>query len=275
MPQPLVNFLIVGTQKGGTTALANFLATHPDICMAPVKEVHFFDYDRHYLHPNRSTPNWDYYHSFFPNYTGQPAVGEATPIYMYLPWIAPRLHAYNPNLKLIAILRHPIDRAYSQYQMEYARGWETLSFAAAIAAEPRRLFLPKLASLLGDRRHAQTETAPIRTHSYCDRGHYARQIRNLLRYFPRQNLLVLRNEDLQAHHTQVLQTTYRFLGVRDDASLVPAPARIFARDYAPLAPELRSRLQRLYKQGLRTLSQDLGICLERELSNSQVLPPLE
>jgi hypothetical protein len=196
----LVNFLIVGTQKGGTTALAHFLATHPQICLSPEKEVHFFDYDRQ--------AGYDNYRKAFPNYTGQIAVGEATPIYMYFPWIAPRLHAYNPNLKLIMLLRSPIERAFSQYQMERARNWESLDFSWAIRLESWRLALGRLHDPL-----AKTERSWLRTHSYNDRGFYSRQIENLLKYFPRQNLLILRSEELKSDHDRVLQQVYEFLEV--------------------------------------------------------------
>lgn len=214
-PDFLVNFLIVGTQKGGTTALAHFLAAHRQICMAPAKEVHFFDYsqsdDRHYR-------------KSFPNYTNQIAIGEATPIYMYFPWIAPRLYAYNPDLKLIMLLRSPIERAFSQYQMERARNWESLDFSAAIGLETLRLAWARLRDPL-----AETERSWLRTHSYGDRGFYTRQILNLLKYFPRENLLILRSEELKSNHYQILQQVYRFLGV--DPITPPPQAQLLVGNY--------------------------------------------
>jgi hypothetical protein len=264
-----VNFIIAGTQKGGTTALAKFLAQHPQICMAPAKEVHFFDYDQHYYAPHnkpsnapqtakplarsQAKPNYDYYHSFFPNYTDQLAIGEATPIYMYLPWVADRIHAYNPGMKLILILRNPIDRAYSQYQMELARGWEWLPFPVAIRLEPLRLRLAF---------NHEAQRSPIRTHSYVDRGFYHRQIQHLLKYFAPQNLLILRNEELQVNHTQTLRQVYEFLQV--DPMITPPPAeKVLVGKYEPMHPRDRNYLQKKYQLELDRLSQRLSIDLSQ------------
>ncbi|AFY68823.1 sulfotransferase [Thalassoporum mexicanum PCC 7367] len=259
-----VNFIIAGTQKGGTTALAKFLAQHPQVCMAPVKEVHFFDYDKNYYAQSKiqakdlanqsssQKPNYDYYHSFFPNYHDQLAVGEATPIYMYLPWVPQRIYAYNPNMKVILILRNPIDRAYSQYQMEKSRGWEWLPFPIAIRLEYLRL---KLGA------NPEAERSPIRTHSYVDRGFYYRQIQNLLKYFDRQNLLILRNEELQSQHNQTLRRIYEFLEI-DSTIVPPAPERILVGKYQQaMQPRDRNYLKRKYHQEIDRLSQLLNIDL--------------
>ncbi|MFN3362066.1 MAG: sulfotransferase domain-containing protein, partial [Pseudanabaenaceae cyanobacterium] len=232
-----VNFLIVGTQKGGTTALAQFLSQHPDICLAPVKEVHFFDYDRHYQ------LGADYYHSFFPNYAGQTSIGEATPIYMYLPHVAPRIAQYNPHMKLIVLLRNPIDRAYSHYQMELQRKWEFLPFPLAIALEPLRLRLPQ---------NLDAERTAKRVHSYCDRGFYTAQLENLYRYFPREQVLVLLQEDLANDHEGTLRQIYQFLGVNAPPQL-PAPAQVLVGNYQPLAPLRRRILQQRFRQEIANL----------------------
>ncbi|WP_019500339.1 sulfotransferase domain-containing protein [Pseudanabaena sp. PCC 6802] len=300
----LVNFLIVGTQKGGTTALAQFLSNHPQICIAPAKEVHFFDYDQNYqtTHPtwlgvpphllppvkhlrnnlgtkprhsaqmlNPSDPSdipdicdipnpqpptpTDRYHSFFPNYTNQPAVGEATPIYMYFPWIADRIKAYNPNMKLIVLLRHPVERAYSHYQMERARGWEWLPFPLAIRFEALRLRIAKIAE-----KYDKPERSGLRTHSYSDRGFYARQIHHLLRYFPREQMLVLLNEDLQKHHHQTLKRVYQFLNV-DSNIIPPEPERVLSGNYQPMSQRDRNYLLRLYDREVDTLAKFLELDL--------------
>ncbi|MCS6959003.1 MAG: sulfotransferase domain-containing protein [Pseudanabaenaceae cyanobacterium SKYGB_i_bin29] len=242
-----VNFLIVGTQKGGTTALAKFLSQHPDICLAPVKEVHFFDYDRHYH------LGIDYYHSFFPNYRGQKLIGEATPIYMYLPHIAPRIAEYNPQMKLIVLLRNPIDRAYSHYQMELQRQWEILPFAVAIALEPLRLSLPQ---------NLDAEKTAKRVCSYCHRGFYTAQLRNLYRYFPREQVLVLLQEDLANDHSSTLEKVYAFLGVESPPQL-PPPDRVLVGNYQPLSPWLRQILKQYFRREIENLQR----LLDRDLSH--------
>ena len=117
MRLPKVNFMIVGVQKSGTTALSEFCSEHPEICMAKPKEPHLFDaeeFDEAGLDDN--------YSKFFDHFKGEAILGEATPIYMFLPEIAKRLHTYNPDLKLLVILRDPVDRAISQYSMSQSRG---------------------------------------------------------------------------------------------------------------------------------------------------------
>jgi hypothetical protein len=266
----LVNFLIVGAQKGGTTALAKFLSTHPQICIAPVKEVHFFDYDQNYLrdgtpwlgvpkelscpaHSNSNPTPQDLYHSFFPNYDNQIAVGEATPIYMYFPWIAERLKAYNPRMKLIILLRNPIDRAYSHYQMERARGWEWLPFSLAIRIEALRLYLAK---------HDSSERSSLRTHSYCDRGFYSRQIHNLQRYFPKEQMLILLNEDLQNNHSQTLQRVYQFLGVNSNVD-IPVQERVLSGEYQPIPLRYRNYLMQRYDREIDAIASLLSLNLDR------------
>lgn len=123
-----VNFIIAGTQKGGTTALSAFLNQHPQISFAQVKEVHFFDTDYLFKAP---PPPYHIYHRHFKNKSGC-IFGEATPIYMYWNPAIKRIKDYNPDMKLIFILRNPIERAYSHYIMEYKRDAETLSFSEAI-----------------------------------------------------------------------------------------------------------------------------------------------
>jgi len=206
-----VNFLIVGTQKGGTTALASFLGQEPRICMAPCKEVHFFD-----------APNFDdsadidsinrRYQKAFPNFASQPLVGEATPIYMYFPQVAARIKQYNPDMKLIFLLRDPTSRAISHYGMEYARGNEKWPLPMALALEPFRLWRDR-----GD----ASDQSSWRLHSYMDRGLYSRQIKNMKRYFPPDQMLFLRSEDLWRDHEGTLRKTYQFLGLGPDAVVAP------------------------------------------------------
>jgi hypothetical protein len=212
-----VNFLIAGAQKGGTTALSSFLSSDPRICLAPSKEVHFFDaadYD------DKAGPEdiARRYQEAFPNYRGQALVGEATPIYMYLPQVAERIRRYNPEMKLILLLRDPVERALSHYRMNFARGFERRSLAVALALEPLRLLLHR--ADLG-------EDSPLRFHSYLDRGFYSRQIRNLQRSFPAAQILIVRSEDLWHHHEAVLRRIYAFLGI-EPAGAFPPRDRVYA-----------------------------------------------
>ena len=130
-----VDFIIAGVQKSGTTALFSYLCEHNEICMSDKKEIHFFDRRRYFI----LFPNYLFYHSNFSNFKSQKLIGEATPIYIYWKKAIERLVRYNPNIKLIIVLRNPITRAYSHWNMMRNRNFnkENLSFVDAIALNQR------------------------------------------------------------------------------------------------------------------------------------------
>ena len=121
---PRVTFLVAGAQKGGTTALFDYLADYPDIALSDVKEVHHFDDEA----VDWAAPDHAAYHAHFPPPDGRPC-GEATPIYIYWPNSLERIHAYNPAMKLIITLRDPVERAWSGWRMETRNGVETQPYA--------------------------------------------------------------------------------------------------------------------------------------------------
>ncbi len=213
-----LDFMIVGVQKGGTTALSYFLAQHPQLAIAEGKEVHLFDA------PDYS-PQWNHeqinqrYAVHFNQATTDMLWGESTPIYCYWPEIAPELQRYNPALKLIIILRDPVERAISQYAMEKSRGDETLPLWLAFLSEPFRLW----------RDSGSKQGSARRCHSYCSRGHYYAQLQNLRKQFPDEQILVIENSELNNQHQQSLQAVCTFLGVSSEQ--LPEAATIFSGDY--------------------------------------------
>jgi hypothetical protein len=205
---PLVNFLIAGVQKGGTTALYDYLADYPDAALSRVKEVHFFDDETR----DWATPDYAAYHAAF-DPPGARACGEATPIYLYWPNALERIFAYNPAMRLIVTLRDPVARAWSHWRMEYARGAERQPFAWCIREGRQRLF------------DAELPHAPWGHHrefSYVERGFYAEQLARLYGVFPPRQVLVIRAEDLRAEPAAALGEVRRFLGLSEAAA---PPAR--------------------------------------------------
>jgi hypothetical protein len=191
--QPRVTFLIAGVQKGGTTALFDYLRDYPDIALPHVKELHFFDDDGQ----DWSRPDYAAYHARFPDPAGRPC-GDATPIYTYWPNSLERIAAYNPAMKLIVVLRDPIQRAWSHWRMEYARGVEKHPFAWCIRQGRQRLF----------------DADPWGHHrefSYVERGFYGEQVERLFGLFPKAQALVLRSDDLRADPAAALAATRAFL----------------------------------------------------------------
>ena len=213
MPSPaLVNFVIAGVMRGGTTALAHFLAQHPDVCFAPAKEVHFFD-DPDFAQRSDPAEMARDYAAHFPNFNGQSHIGEATPIYVYSPLAIERLARYNPTMKIVLILRDPVRRALSHYNHAIAHQQENRSLAAALLLEKFRLWRD---------RTNWSWTSSLRRHSYMDRGFYGRQLDLLLQHFPAQQICVVRTNDLRDRHESTLRSVYRFLGLTDVPDL-PAP----------------------------------------------------
>lgn len=186
-----VNFVIAGAQKCGTTTLDAMLRAHPDIVMCKRKEAHFFD---------RPAPG-DYadYHALFPSRPDGAIAGEATPSYLYINGAMARLAAYNPELKLIVVLRDPAMRAYSHWNMLRARGETDLSFADAVDSEAEIVqepgaFATKKFALLA-------------------RGRYVSQLKTMFSYFPRKQCLVLKYEALFSNIDQSMESIYDFLDV--------------------------------------------------------------
>src|SRR5680860_1100775 len=151
MPQ-LPTFLIAGGMRCGTTSLNAYLREHPEVSVGQPKEVHFFDqnYER----------GIDWYLQHFPGSDNSKAVGEATPAYLYYPEIAERIATTLPDVRILVLLRDPVDRAHSHYWHNRSVGREKLNFADAIASEPKRL----------DRSPEYRAR-----YSYVDRGRYGAQ----------------------------------------------------------------------------------------------------
>ena len=226
----LPTFLVIGAQKSGTTSLVHYLNAHPDV-FALQEEVHFFD--RHW----NLGPDW--YRQRFVGATDEIAVGESTPEYMYARRVAARIAETLPEVRLIAILRDPVDRAYSAYWHNRTRGHEPLSFEAALDAEEERL-------REGD------EEAGLRF-GYVDRGRYAAQLRRVCERLPTAPLSVVLFERLRDHRVETVRSLYRFLGV-DDSYVPPQIVEVKNRFVTYRSQRLRGPIRRLP----RPLSQIAG-----------------
>ena len=193
---PLVGFLGCGAQKSGTTALDNYLRQHSKICLPERKEIHYFD-----IEYNFRFRNMDYtkYHSFFDIEPKHQIAGEVTPAYMYWDSSLQRIWEYNPNIKIIILLRNPIQRAYSHWNMIRSKNIETLSFIDAIKREKER----------------GRTALPFQTKdfSYLDRGLYSNQIRRIYRYFPKEQVLICKSSELDQDPVNTMNKIFSFLNV--------------------------------------------------------------
>ena len=200
---PLVDFVIAGVQKAGTTALFDHLGEEPGVALSRVKETHFFDDEA----LDWSNPDYSAYHAHFDAPDGR-LRGEATPIYTYWPNSLERIRDYNPAMRLVLSLRDPVERAWSHWRMEYARGAERRPFAWCIREGRQRLF-------------ASEPWGHHREFSYVERGFYGEQVERIHALFPPEQLLILRAEDLRRDPGPVFDRLRRFLGLPQG----PPPAR--------------------------------------------------
>lgn len=189
----LPDFVVIGAMRSGTTTLSRVLRDMPGVAMAPGKETHFFD--DHYAR------GLDWYGGLFSGLAESAVVGEATPNYMHDDLAMERLLSDLPGALLVAILRNPIDRAWSHYWFNLSREKETLDFEAAIEAEPSRMVASSF-----DRR----------VFSYVSRGRYANQLLPLIERAGRGRVHIVYMEDFLEEPASELASLLRFLGVKID-----------------------------------------------------------
>jgi hypothetical protein len=232
------DFLIVGVMKGGTTSLFRYLAQHPDVLPPFRKEIKYFDCN--YF----EGPAW--YGAHFPLRTkftdGTKLTGEATPYYIYHPTAHERIASALPQIKIIIILRNPIDRAYSHYQHMVRVGREPLNFEDAIAAEPERL-AGEAEKVAVDPRYP---TYKHLQYSYLSRGDYLPQIQRWHSLFPKERMLILRSEDLYQEPAATMEQTQAFLGLK--AWHPKKDYGVFkGGSYEPMQPSTRAKLAAHFK----------------------------
>jgi hypothetical protein len=180
------NFLVVGAAKSGTTWLYYCLKDHPEVFVSIPKELNFFSKDSNFT----KGPSW--YQEYFKDVQGEVAIGEISPSYMFPPEIPSRIYDWNPHVKIIFILRNPIERAYSDFCMNLDHG----IFTGNVDQE-----------LSKDKRIVQ-------------QGLYYQQIKRYLDFFPSKQILVTLYDDLKAHPDALISSIYTFLGV--DSSFNPS-----------------------------------------------------
>lgn len=241
-----LDFLIAGVQKGGTTALWSFMKKHPQIQFGKQKELHFFDDES----LDWSRPPLKLLHSQYECF-GDKLLGDSTPIYTYWPPSVSRIRDYNVGIKIIVILRNPIQRAFSHWRMEISRKAETLCFGKAIREGRRRVL------------HGTEIVGCHRVFSYVERGFYLEQLERLRSSFPSHQILLLRNSDLRRHHHETLDKVCDFLEV-DRFQDYPPREVVFSKQTVgvdAMDTEDEVFLRRLYRSELEMLRRDFDLDL--------------
>ena len=242
----LPDFLVIGAQRAGSTSLFAQLCDHPGVAAPSHKEIHYFDL--------QSFRGRRWYRSHFPPVASSRGriTGEASPYYLFHPAAPARVAEALPDVRLIAILRDPVARAYSQYQLSVRDGHETLGFEDALHAEPERL-AGEEERLLADgayRSHAH------RHQSYAARGAYAEQLRRWHGRLPKERLLVVSSEELFADPDGTAGAVLEFLGL-DAKTVPPLPVRN-QRPYPPMSDGARSLLEAGFEEPNRQVYELVG-----------------
>jgi len=177
-----VDFIGIGASRSGTTWVSKCLAEHPEICFSKKKETHFFGNRKYYKRGIK------YYKKFFSRCSKNKIKGEFTPSYFSKPDVAKRIFKNFPEAKLIAVLRNPIERAYSEYFYNLAiKGINEPTFEQALSG-------------------------PLKN-KYLRRGKYYTNLKRFIKLFPKKNILILIYEDIEKNPLKFIQQIYDFLGV--------------------------------------------------------------
>ena len=189
-----LDFVLAGAQKSGTTALHYFLSRHPDICMGDHQEIHFFDNDAMFI----AEPNYEELHKHYPPVAPLTITGDCTPSYMYHELAMQRIRNYNPKIKLIVLLRNPVERAFAHWNMQRHRGREPLDFFDAVREEQTRT--------------AGAPPLEARRFAYLERGFYGRQLERVFKLFPRDQVKAVKFDDFKTKRRDTLAGILSFLG---------------------------------------------------------------
>lgn len=250
----LPDFLIIGTQRAGTTSLFRDLISSPLIHGPRQKEVNFFD-----INFSKGI-NW--YKCHFEKKSardealsqGKPFVTfEATPYYLFHPLAPMRVHNVIPDVKLVALLRNPVDRAFSNYHHSVREGREHLTFEEAIKTEETRLN-GEVEKIIADGTY---RSFSHENHSYVSRSFYDEQLERWFRYFAREKFLILKSEDFYENPAKTIKDIFNFLNL--SVSQLPSFRKENSGRYSSLKGSTRKELERIFRPHNERLSRMVGI----------------
>ena len=248
----LPDFAVIGVGKGGTTHLYHLLSQHPHIEPAASKELHFFD--------KEFDKGIEWYRQNFPTPRrkgGRMTItGEATP-YLADPRAPERMARVVPQARLIALLRNPVDRAYSRYHQQVRKGLATVTFEEAIEEEMAWL---REASQPGEHRTGADDVPFAAQYQCIYKGIYVDHLMRWAEFFDREQMLVLKSEDFFARTQETLDRIFEFLGL-PKWELKPSEfeRKRNTRRYEKMDLETRRRLQEYFEPHNRRLYDYLGV----------------
>lgn len=253
------DFLVIGAYKCGTTALHHYLRAHPQIFIPERKEPNYFafaDEKPPFRHPaaRGSVVSLEEYEQLFSHASPGQKVGEVSPAYLAVPSALDRLHEMAPEARLIAILRNPIERAYSDYLMYRRRG------------EEHEVDFLKALKQLQSRNSAVDPTA-----HYLSTGYYFNQLSGYFKYFEHSQLLVILHEDLLEQREQVLRNVFSFIEVDPSVHIAEQVASNVSGVPEGLALRTAYKVRNRFKDQIRpfvpnSIKRRVDASLERRLT---------
>ncbi len=245
--EPKPHFLGIGAQKGGTTTLYQILKKRKEIYLPNNKELHYFS--KHF----DLGESW-YKRQFMDSLPGQ-LRGEITPYYLFHDEAPKRIYSFKSNILLIVLLRDPIERTISQYFHSIRLGLEDLSFEKAIEQEDIRLKDSQLViSKPGGTHHSHQE------HSYIARSKYDIQLKRYLKFFRKDQLLILRSEDLFKRDSEALTSISDFFGIKPfDKDVIIPKENPGQGESIIVSAQLRQKIAKRLNPTYMWLDKELGI----------------
>lgn len=244
-PRQLPSLIVIGAMRSGTSSMFKALVTHPGVIGSLRKEVHYFDANFH------QPPDWYFRH--FP--TVSDAAGrmtcEATPSYLFHPSAATRMQSLLPDVKLVALLRHPVERTLSHFHHQRVRGEESRPIREALFAPESDQDPVEVAA-----KHGGDFPHKFRSHAYVARSRYAPQLRRWFDAYGRNRFLIMVSEEYFADPAAGLGRVIAFAGL---PPLPPQPARIYnAGTRRDPDPELSAELWETFRESNAELEDLLG-----------------
>ncbi|MEM6403966.1 MAG: sulfotransferase domain-containing protein [Cyanobacteria bacterium P01_D01_bin.116] len=239
------NFLIIGQVKCGTSSLYGYLTQHPQILPAIRKEIQFWHIESTFNH------GLDWYLSQFPAISSEPNLitGEATPLYINSQPAAERVFQTFPNIKLIVLLRNPIDQVISNYYMRVRGHVENISLEKAIAL-----------ALKGTPQASNSDLSEIYDRRYLRKGRYIEVISQWMNLFPKNQFLIVKSEDFFTETATTLNQVCQFLEV--ESYQIQEYPKINQGSYPPISHSMRQTLNDYF----RPFNQQLEEYLDRKFN---------
>ena len=251
-------FIIIGVGRAGTTALYSYLIQHPSIHPALnddnklASDIHFFEY--------MISDDIQWYRSHFPILSSKQITGEFTSTYIYHPDVPKRIFNLLPQIKLIVILRNPIDKAYSTYYQQFRYGECSTTFEETIEAEFQRMNLLKKFPEINS---SNPDFSNSVAHNIIRHGIYADYLENWLNIFNKDQLLILNADDLKQYTEKTLEHVFNFLNVSNHN--IKNTSKISARKYPSMDNSTRKKLIDFYKPHNQRLNKLLGTSFQWDI----------